>query len=182
MANIGWGKAGIYLCDLDVENSEWIQAPTPVENSINLTPTKGSKQEAKLEGGENEDVRYGANNYALAYQIRRAKNKEMPIKHIDGIVAHNYGVIVVPADDKVPSACYIERSVVSVEDAFSTQEGGTDLYTLDAVKPDDGSRMVKWGQITVTKDNATGKITKIVAKGEDFGEGEKVIYTAPAEG
>ena len=44
------------------------------------------------------------------------------------------------------------------------------------------SRMVKWGQITVTKDNATGKITKIVAKGEDFGEGEKVIYTAPAEG
>ena len=113
MANIGWGKAGIYLCDLDVENSEWIQAPTPVENSTNLTPTKGSKQEAKLEGGENEDVRYGANNYALAYQIRRAKNKEMPIKHIDGIVAHNYGVIVVPADDKVPSACYIERSVVS---------------------------------------------------------------------
>ena len=84
----------------------------------------------------------------------------MPIKHIDGIVAHNYGVIVVPADDKVPSACYIERSVVSVEDAFSTQEGGTDLYTHDAVKPDDGSRMVKWGQITVTKDNATGKITK----------------------
>ena len=70
MANIGWGKAGIYLCDLDVENSEWIQAPTPVENSTNLTPTKGSKQEAKLEGGENEDVRYGANNYALAYQIR----------------------------------------------------------------------------------------------------------------
>ena len=37
MANIGWGKAGIYLCDLDVENSEWIQAPTPVENSTNLT-------------------------------------------------------------------------------------------------------------------------------------------------
>ena len=72
--------------------------------------------------------------------------------------------------------------MVSVEDAFSTQEGGTDLYTHDAVKPDDGSRMVKWGQITVTKDNATGKITKIVAKGDDFGENEKTIYTAPTGG
>lgn len=178
MANIGWGKASVYIHDLDTENSGWAQVPTPVENTTNLTPTKGSKQEAKLEGGENEDVRYGANNYALAYQIRRAKNKLMPIKHVDGVVDHNYAVIVVPEDDKVPAGCYIERTAVSVEDAFSTQEGGTDLYTHDAVKPDDGSRMVKWGQFTVTKD-AQGKITKIVAKGDDFGENEKTIYTAP---
>lgn len=175
MAKIGWGKPSIYIRDLDDAASKWQQIPTPVQNTSNLTPTKGTKQEAKMEGGENEDVRYGSNNYALAYQIRRAKKKAMPIKHIDGIVEHNYGVIVVPEDPTVPSACYIENSAVSVEDAFSAQDGGTDLYTHDAIKPDDGSRMVKWGEITVTKDES-GVITSIKGKGGDFGDQPVTIY------
>lgn len=172
MATIGWGKPKYLLVkDLDATTPKWVKVPTPVENSTQLTPTKGSKQEAKIEGGENEDVRYGANNYALAYQVRRAKNKTMPIKHVDGVVAHNYAAIVVPEDDSVPSACYIAKSAVSVEDAFSTQEGGTDLYTHDVTKPDDGSRMVKWGTIKVTE-STDGEIASIKATGEDFGETE----------
>lgn len=176
--NIGWGKPHILLKDLDDAASKWIKAPNPVESSTNLTPTKGTKQEAKVEGGDNEDVRYGANNYAAAYQIRRAKRKEMPIKHIDGVVDHNYALIIIPEDMTVPSACYIERSAVSVEDAFSTQEGGTDLYTHDAVKPDDESRKVKWGQISYTQDE-NGEITSITAaKGGDFTEETKIFEKA----
>lgn len=126
-------------------------------------------------------MRYGANNYGFEYQIRRAKKKQMPIKHVDGKVAHNYAVVCVPEDPSVPSACYIEKTAVSVEDAFSTTEGGTDLYTHDAIKPDDNSRMVKWGKIAVSKNN-NGEITSIIAEGEDFGEEPVTIYSAALVG
>ena len=68
---IGWGKCSIIVKDLDVENSKWIKLPTPKEDSTQLQPTKGDKKEATVEGGENEDVKYGKNKYELAYTIRR---------------------------------------------------------------------------------------------------------------
>lgn len=166
---VGWGKPDTYVKDLEAENPEWILTPPAVENSTQLTPTKGTKKEATIEGGDNEDVLYGANNYALAYQIRRTSNKEMPIRHDDGVVDHHYAVVVIPRNRTAPGP-YIAESAVSVEDAFSTEEGGTDLYTHDAVLPDGEKKKVKWGTYEVTKDEATGKI-KISAKGEDFGDG-----------
>ena len=54
----------------------WIDIPTPVENSTKLTPTKGAKKEAKIEGGENEAVKYAANTYTFEFEIRAAKAVE----------------------------------------------------------------------------------------------------------
>ena len=167
MAIIGWGRCAIYVKDLDASEQKWEKQATPVENSTQLTPTKGSKQEAKIEGGENEDVRYGTNNYALAYQIRKAKGRKPVIEHVDGVVAHNYAVVVIPEDPEVPSGLYIASSAVSVEDSFSTQEGGADLFTHDALKPSDGSRLVKWGVFTVTDNGGTITI-KAKANEGDF--------------
>lgn len=59
MAVIGWGKPRIFIKDLDASSPKWEELPTPVEDSTQLTTTKGDKQEAKIEGGENEDVKYG---------------------------------------------------------------------------------------------------------------------------
>lgn len=154
MAVIGWGKPRIFIKDLDaVPAASWTEVPTPVENSTQLTTTKGDKQEAKLEGGANEDVRYNKNTYALAYQIRVAKNKVMPFEHEDGIIAHNYAVAVQPEDPLVPGIM-IEKSVVSAEDSFTTEEGGSVIYTHDALQPDSGSQ-VKWGPIKVTEGSGT---------------------------
>lgn len=148
MAVIGWGKPRIFIKDLDTPSSKWKEVPVPVENSTQLTATKGDKQEAKVEGGENEDVRYTKNTYALSYQIRVAKGKTMPFKHNDGIIANNYAVAVQPEDETVPGIM-IAKSTVSAEDSFTSQDGGMITYTHDALKSESGNQ-VKWGVIKVT--------------------------------
>ena len=66
---IGWGKCNILVKDLDVASSKWTKLPTPKENTTKLTPTKGDKKEAPIEGGENEAVKYSANKYAVVYYV-----------------------------------------------------------------------------------------------------------------
>lgn len=157
MAAIGWGLPRIFIKLLGSPGGQWQEVPTPVENSTQLTTTKGDKTEAKLEGGANEDVRYGKNTYALAYQIRIAKGKTMPFENNDGIVSGEYAVAVQPEDPLVPGVM-IDKSVVSAEDGFSTEEGGYVIYTHDALQPDTGNQ-VKWGVIKVEGD--TGNITNV---------------------
>lgn len=96
MAVIGWGKPRIFVKDLDASSPKWEELPTPVENSTQLTTTKGDKQEAKIEGGENEDVKYGKNTYALVLNIRAAKGRKRPISDSDGVVTHNYAIALQP--------------------------------------------------------------------------------------
>lgn len=164
MAVIGWGQPRIFIKDLDaVPAASWKEVPTPVENSTQLTTTKGGKQEAKLEGGANEDVRYGKNTYALAYQIRMAKGKTMPFTDNDGIIEHNYAVAVQPEDPQVPGIM-IDKSVVSAEDSWASEEGGAITYTHDAVQPATGNQ-VKWGVIKV--EGSDGNITSVTLDNGD---------------
>lgn len=171
ITKVGIGKCDVYVKDIEDESAKWLRVPTPVQNSTQLNPTQGEKQEAKVEGGDNEDVIYGRNNYSAVMQIRRTSNRDMPIKHIDGTVAHNYAMACIPRGGKegVPGF-YIPNSSVQVQDSFTTTDGGTDLYTFDALAPDDGgddSKKVKWGVITATE--AEGTIT-LTGKGGDFSE------------
>ena len=111
----------------------------------------------------NEDVRYASNTYALVYQIRIAKGKTMPFEHNDGIVAHQYAVAVQPEDPLVPGVM-IDKSTVSAEDNFTTEEGGSITYTHDALKPETGNQ-VKWGIIKVTE--SAGSITNVELQNEE---------------
>ncbi len=160
---IGWGKPRIFIKDLSSTGGKWVEIPTPTEDSVQLTPTKGDKREAKLEGGDNEDVKFGKNNYEFVYQIRIADNKTMPIQHDEGIVSAEYAVALQPENPNVPGFI-IDKSRVSVEDPWSSEEGGEWTYTHDALKPDKGKK-VKWGKITVT---GTGDNITIEGTGEDF--------------
>ena len=143
---VGWGKPGVYIKDLDVENGKWEKTPTPAENTTKLTPTKGEKKEATVEGGDPEDIKYNANKYALEYQIRRTSGRKMPISHDDGVVAHRYAIVVVPENRLAPGP-YLPETAVSVDDAFTTADGGTDLYTHDA----DGDSMRDWNELCNNK-------------------------------
>lgn len=156
MAVIGWGRPTIVISKLDSsgEPTTWSEVPTPAEDSTSLATTKGDKTEAKLEGGANEDVKYGRNTYALAYQIRVAKGKTMPFTALDGVVDGEYAVAVQPEDPSVPGIM-IKKSVVSAEDTYSTAEGGAIIYTHDALQPKEGSQ-VEWGVITIQR-NSDGK-------------------------
>lgn len=153
MAVIGWGKPRIFKKRLDISGGKWEEVPIPMEDSTTLETTKGDKTEAKLEGGSNEDVKYGANTYALSYTIRVAKGKVMPFEQNDGYVEGEYAVALQPEDPQVPGIM-IDKSVVSAEDGFSTTDGGTIVYTHDALKPTNGNQ-VKWGVIQVTESDGT---------------------------
>lgn len=142
---IGWGKCSIIVKDLDVENSKWFKLPTPKEDSTQLTPTKGDKKEATIEGGENEDVKYGKNKYELAYTIRRNTERKKPFKDVDGVVAHHYAIFVQPENKSVPGPL-LRKTVVTLEDPFDTTDGGQLTYTHDALKPDTG-KTVQWATI-----------------------------------
>lgn len=149
MANIGWGKPRIFIKDADDSGADWIELPTAVENTTSLSTTKGDKVEAKIEGGENEDVRYNRNTYALSLEIRAAKGRKRPIPDDDGIVNHNYAVMLQPEDPEVDGFS-IPYSRVSIEDGWSSENGGTWIYTFDALKKDLSTKQLMWGKVSVT--------------------------------
>lgn len=69
MAQLSWGKPTIEfgLCGADgATPTSWKPlAYVPVEGSTKLTPTKGEKKEAMVEGGENEAIKYAKNTLLL---------------------------------------------------------------------------------------------------------------------
>lgn len=180
MAVIGWGKPRIFVKDLDATSSKWEELPTPVEDSTQLTTTKGDKQEAKIEGGENEDIKYGKNTYALVLNIRAAKGRKRPISDSDGVVVHNYAVALQPEDPEVPGFC-MEKTTVSVEDTFTSADGGVWAYTFDALKSAADKNQVQWGKIIVTP--TTGSpITKIECDPDGEDGDEDKFEVAPNSG
>lgn len=150
---IGWGKCNIIVKDLDTPNSKWIKLPIPKENTTKLTPTKGDKKEAPIEGGENEAVKYSANKYVLEYVLRRLAGRKKPFADVNGVIAHQYSIFVQPEDITVPGP-RMENTVVSLSDEFSTEEGGMLTYSHDGLKPESGN-IVKW--CTIKKDLSSVK-------------------------
>lgn len=164
MSDLGWGRCRIFIKKLG--DSKWKEIPTPVDGSTSLNPTKGDKKEAKIEGGENEAVKYRFSNYELVYQIRRAQGRTMPIEHTDGVVQGDYAVALQPENPEV-DGFMIDRSTVSVSDPFTTEEGSVWEYTHDVLKPDDGSKKIKWGKIVVSGQDETLSVS---GTGGDFGD------------
>lgn len=147
MSVLGWGKCRLLAKDLDTPGAKWFEFPTPAENTTTLETTKGDKQEAKVEGGENEDVRYAKSTYTLNAHIRAAKGRKKPIADSDGIIDHNYAIAVQP-EDPLAQGIYIPKAKVSVNDTFSTEYGGVWEYAFDALK-NEGTTQVQMGVITV---------------------------------
>ncbi len=150
MSVLSWGKCRIFIKNIDDTTAEWKELATPVEDSTELSTEKGDKTEATIEGGENEDVRYSKNTYALAFTIRAAKGRKKPLKDSDGIIEGNYAVALQP-EDPTTSGLMIDKSTASVEDTWTSADGGQWAYTFDALKPDEGDQ-VKWGIVTVDED------------------------------
>lgn len=144
MAQLSWGKPSIEFgkCGADgAAPTTWDKlAFDPVENSTKLTPTKGEKKEAKVEGGENEAVKYGKNTYVFEFEVRGAKGRTKPIPDSDGVVEGEYAVRLTPEDPTV-EGILIDKSTVSVEETFDTAEGKKWKYTFDVLKPTTGNQV-----------------------------------------
>jgi len=168
--HISWGRPSIYVKDLEAESPAWKKVPTPVEDSTTLDVTAGDKQEAKIEGGDYEDVKYNKNNSTLSYEIRLASGREMPISGDEGVVEHKYAVALVPENPTAPGFC-IQRSTVSILPSYTADDGVKWKYSHDALTPESGAK-IKFGTLTVA--DSSGTIT-ISGKGLDFGEESQTL-------
>ena len=144
MAQLSWGKPTIEFGKCGANGAApttWTKlAYDPVESSTKLTPTKGEKKEAKVEGGENEAVKYAKSTYTFEFEIRAAKGRTKPIEDEDGVVADEYAFRLTPENPEC-EGFLIERSAVSVEDTFDTAEGKKWKYTADVLKPAKGNQV-----------------------------------------
>lgn len=149
---LSWGKCRLIL--RKVGGSKFIEFFTPVQDSTELATTKGDKKEAKIEGGENEAVKYNKNTYTLSASVRsgyeNGKNRKKPVADSDGIVEGEYELWLQPENPLAPGM-HMAKCVVGVEDTWTAEEGGQWKYSFDAVK-EVGHDQVEWGTVTVTGD------------------------------
>ena len=113
MAQLSWGKPTIEFAECDGAEALKFKplGYDPVEGSTKLTPTKGEKKEAKVEGGENEAVKYAKSTYTFEFEIRAAKGRTKPIEDEDGVVADEYAFRLTPENPEC-EGFLIERSAV----------------------------------------------------------------------
>lgn len=142
---VAWGQPKIEVKKKTGETS-WTAFAIPVEDSTKLECTQGDKMEAKIEGGENEAVKYKANTYVLSFQVRQVPERTDPISGVDGIVQDEYAVRVTP-ENQDAIGVLIDRSSVNIQSAFDSQNGLVNTYTFDALKPEVGNT-VKFQAIT----------------------------------
>lgn len=144
MAQLSWGKPTIEFAECNgAEALKWKSIGyDPVEGSTKLTPTKGEKKEAKVEGGEVEAVKYAKSTFAFEFEVRAAKGRTKPITDLDGVIEGEYAFRLTPEDPEC-EGILIERSIVSLEETFDAAEGKKWKYTVDVLKPAGGKAQVQ---------------------------------------
>ena len=171
MSRISWGKPRLFVKDNDTDNSTWQELYTPVEDSTQLTVTKGDKMEARIEGGEAEDVKYKRSTYSVTFNIRKGKIpggstiRKLPFHSIDGYVEKHFALLLQP-EDPTCEGFYIGDSTVSIDDTYTAADGGMWQVTMDALRASKGDT-VKWGVVTV--DSAEHKISFLEGSSYDYG-------------
>lgn len=147
---------------------------TPVENSTQLSVTKGEKLEATIEGGGAEDIKYKRGTFSFSCNIRKGKSpgssnaRKLPFPTIDGYVNNQYSLLLQP-EDPTCEGFYIEYGTVSVDESYSSSDGGMWLIQIDAIKPSYGDT-VKWGIVKTTESGDTHNIEFKEGSSYDSGE------------
>lgn len=141
-AVLSWGKPTIEVRTAG-SNGTYTTLPTPMEGTTELQSEKGDKMEAKIEGGENEAVKYKRNTYTLVFNIRKALGRTLPFAIDDGLVSGTYEFKLTPEDPTAPGFI-LHVGVVSINETWSAEDGGVWEITVDALRPDDGSETITW--------------------------------------
>ena len=176
MSRISWGKPRIFVKDKDDSSAKWKELITPAEGTTQLNVQKGDKIEAKIEGGENEDVKYKRSTYQTMFNIRKGKmpdgtSRPKPFPSIDGRVDHHYSLLIQP-EDPTCEGIYVEDNTVTVDDTFNTTDGGMWEVQMDALKASVGDT-VKWGVVTLSTSGTGSSATNTIAfaEGSSFDSG-----------
>lgn len=169
MAVISWGKPQIAVGpanSLKTANA-YALLPTPAEDTTQLTPTKGEKEEAKVEGGEVEAVKTKAGTTELVMKIRKAQGRTLPSVLLDansddGYTKNNVSVALQPENDAAPGF-YSGEAAVSILDSYTAKEGAFWEITFNPVIPSTGAikKILSWGTVSMTEGTSSnaGKYT-----------------------
>ena len=160
MSKIGWGKPRIIVKNITKAGS-FRELPTPVEDTFDVSTEKGDKLEAKIEGGDYEDVRYKKNGMTITMDIRVAKGRKKPFNDVDGVIQDEFELYVVPEDPTVPAGLHVQRACVSAELKDTAADGMTYTYTIEPLKPASG-KTVEVGTVTVTESSGLISACSIV--------------------
>lgn len=145
MAVIGWGKPTIAIGQRGASNaapSRWSVIDYVKENTTSLNVTKGEKKEARIEGGEAEAVKYGANSYEFSFEVRDAVGRPLPFTAVNGIVSGEWAVVMQP-EDATATGLQMDNCVLSVEESFSSEDGLVYKITASVLKPASGDIVKK---------------------------------------
>lgn len=144
MAVLNWGKPKLeiapYVNGALPASPVWETLPESKEGTTKLTTTKGTKTEAKDEGGDIIDTRYTKNSYSFETEIFVKRDDDKPIVDADGVITTNYAFRLTPEDDTL-DGYLMEKCSVSVEELWSAADGSTLKYTFDGLKPATGNTL-----------------------------------------
>lgn len=141
MAILSWGKCTIEttpsIDGAPGANAEWKAIDTPKEDTTKITPTAGTEVTATEEGGDVVDARYGKNTYTFEFDLFVKKGVERPFDDDDGIISGEQAFRVIPEDETCEGA-QIDRSVLRVEESYTTADGKLLHYVAKCLKPKAG--------------------------------------------
>ena len=140
MSVLSWGKCTLQTATSTngAPGTNWTDIDTPKEDTTKLTATAGTEKTATEEGGDVVDVLYGKNTYQLEFDIFVKKGGTRPFTDNDGIISGEQAFRVTPADETC-EGIQIDRSVVRVEESYSTADGILLHYVAKCLKPATGN-------------------------------------------
>jgi len=140
MSVLSWGKCTLQTATSTsgAPGTTWMDIDTPKEDTTKLTATAGTEKTATEEGGDIVDVLYGKNTYQLEFDIFVKKGGTRPFTSDDGIISGEHAFRVIPADEAC-EGIQIDRSVVRVEESYSTADGILLHYVAKCLKPAEGN-------------------------------------------
>ena len=149
MAILSWGKPKVE-CIITTTGTApttgtWIVMPDIKEGTAKLNTTKGSKTEAKAEGGAVVDVRYAVNAYTFECECFVKKSGSKPLTDADGLIAGNYSMRLTP-EDVTLEGFLLDNCNVSCEESWSSADGKFWKYTFEALKPTTGNILKTYTQ------------------------------------
>lgn len=133
---LSWGKCTIKHATSvsGAPIDTWDTLDTPKEDTTKLTPTAGTEKEATEEGGNVVDAVYGRNKFQLEFDIFVKKGVARPFSDDDGPVSGEHAFRVVP-EDAACEGIQVDRSVVRVEENYSTADGKLLHIVCKCLKP-----------------------------------------------
>lgn len=141
MAILSWGKLKIETTPS--ENGEpksgatWKVLDTPKNGTTKIETTAGNVVEALEEGGGVVDSRTEVNKFQLEFDLFVKKGVAAPFTDVDGVIPGEHAFRITPEDPKAVGYV-INRAQVSVQESYTSADGGILHYVVKALKPKTG--------------------------------------------